>query len=471
MTQGQINVTNQRQRKLYTKINLLNYKFQTVDEISGVVLESPNFTTSASSDIRRTCSLSLTPNKSSFMIKSGSQIWLDKYVKIYIGIENIALSKIEWTNMGIYMINNPSQTYDATNNIINIQGIDLMGKMTGLRNGSLGGVDYIIPIGTNIRSSIISILKECGFNRYSVSECSIKTTPYEIRISSGGTYYQILEELKNIMPQYQMYFDVGGVFHYDLISSGDNEQIKIDDNIWKNVLLNYSVDTNFEDIKNYIEVYGKTFDINNYGGKSTTTTKNVYKITVATITTNTISNNTLIGFTTNTNSVSGKIYLKVNSIAQKEIKDELGNTPTLKANTYYVVIYKSSGDYFEFRGKLQPYAFAYDSNFKSPFYINGSVGKIRIVLQGGEYDNITSDILAKERANWELYNRCKLKDNITLNCIPIYWADVNELIEITLPNKQGIEETNKYITKEINTTLGVDGTQTINCMRYYPYYE
>ena len=75
-----------------------------------------------------------------------------------------------------------------------------------------------------------------------------------------------------------------------------------------------------------------------------------------------------------------------------------------------------------------------------------------------------------ERARWELYNYCRIQDNITITCAPIYWADVNWVIEITLPNKQGTEETNKYIIKQINTTLGNEGRQTITAMRYYSYY-
>ena len=75
-----------------------------------------------------------------------------------------------------------------------------------------------------------------------------------------------------------------------------------------------------------------------------------------------------------------------------------------------------------------------------------------------------------QRAEYELYLRCRLQDQINITCVPIYWLDVNWLIEITLPNKQGKEETNKYIIKSINTTLGVNGTQTINMMKYYPFY-
>ena len=101
---------------------------------------------------------------------------------------------------------------------------------------------------------------------------------------------------------------------------------------------------------------------------------------------------------------------------------------------------------------------------------------IRKVCSGGEYDDIvkvegSTVNLAQDRAEYELYLNCKLQDSLTLTCVPIYWLDTNWLVEITLPNKNGTNETRQYITKSINTTLGVDATQSITLMRYYPLYD
>ena len=108
---------------------------------------------------------------------------------------------------------------------------------------------------------------------------------------------------------------------------------------------------------------------------------------------------------------------------------------------------------------------------KSPFYVNSTIGEIRITLNGGDYDNIYTTGLAEERAKWELYTRCRLQDSVTIKCIPIYWLDVNWLVEITLPNKYGIEETEQYMIKSINLGSGLGATMSINLVKYYPYYE
>ena len=144
----------------------------------------------------------------------------------------------------------------------------------------------------------------------------------------------------------------------------------------------------------------------------------------------------------------------------------------LKDNTsYYVVFHKDSSDtsrwYYLFLGEVSPSGYAEDDNPSSPFYVNSSVGKIGIILNGGEYDNIYTTQLAQQRAEYELYKRAKIYDNVTLNVAPLYWCDVNKLISITLPTTN---QTNQYLIKSINTTLDINGTQNINMMRFYPEY-
>lgn len=465
-TQEQYDTTKSRYRDIDVKIYLLNYNFQKVDEISGFVL-TKNFTNNSTSDIRRTCSITLVPNNSSFDIKRDGKIWLDKYIQIYIGLKKRRSEEYEWNNMGIYLINNPSKVYSGVDNTLTIEGFDLMSKMTGLRNGNLEGMDYIIPQNSNVRKSIIAILIESGFKQYVVAEIE-QTVPNEIKISSGGTVYDILLALKNINPNYQMYFDVDGVFHYNEIPNGKDEQITIDDDLWNGnngVLLNYSISTDFTSIKNVIEVFGKMHDINIKNFGTATVSGNNYNVTIPTVTS--LRNNLKIGFIAPSKITNPK--LNINGYGIKDMKNENGTIPILSndVDKYYVVKYIKDKDYFLFMGELQPHAIVKELNQDSPFYVNGTIGEIRIVLQGGEYDNIYTDDLAFERAKWELYTHCRLLDSVTITCVPIYWADVNQVIEITLPNKKGMEEKNKYIIKDISTS----DTQTINMMRYYSFYD
>ena len=574
-TQLEYNLSKQNTRIKYFKIVLLNYRFQNVGELTGDTIESPSFTIDANSDIRRTCSITFTPRDSSFDISQGNKIWLDKYVQVFVGQKDMRTNKIEYTNMGIYLINNPQRVYSVTDHTLTIQGIDLMAKLTGLRNGNLQGIPYLIPQGSNVRVAIIACLEIAGFTKYVVDECEIDV-PNDIKVDVGGTIYQLLVKLRDILPNYQMYFDVDGVFHYNLIPSGHNEQIMVDDDIWSVNLIDYQKSTDFESLKNSIEVFGKTHDIKNYGGQATVE-KDTYKISLSGI--SKLNRNTKIGFNTSVDLGSTKklsVTMSKNKIDNSgnvttetktetyPIRTEKGVVPTFKdENTYYVVKFVYGTDhweftnvqqvenpnravindntyiitdssisdytdgmtytfrtpmtgcenvympyfqinslkkieihntvklrndttytlkyfeaseydqekYFQFMGEVTPYAQIKEENPYSPYYVGGSVGEIRIVLSGGEYDNIYTSDLAFERAKWELYQRCRLLDNVTLNCVPIYWLDVNWLVEITLPNKYGTKEKELYIIKSININGGLSSTQSITLMRYLPFYE
>ena len=403
INQREYNVAKQNGRIIHTKINILNFDFQVVDEISGVVLDGSTYNIDATSDIRRTCSISLVPTDKSYTVEYGAKIWLDKYIQVLIGIEDDANNgEIVYSNLGLYLINNPDQVYDATNDTITINGIDLMAKITGMRNGYLEGITYQIDMDSSIKGAVTALIRdECGFTQYSIDQPEPTIlTPYEMSFGLGSTAYNILAQLRDINSNYQTYFDQNGVFWFNRIPNGSNEQVMVNDDIWKKVLISYKKSYDFESVKNYIEVFGKTQDD--------------------------------------------------------------GHTP---------------------------YGVAYEDNPDSPFYVgeinpitNKFENEIRIVLSGGEYDNIYPladysvsvddfNSLAQQRANYELYTRCRLQDQIELTCVPVYWLDVNWLTEITLPNKQTqIEEKQQYIIKKISTTLGVNGTQNITMMKYYPFY-
>ena len=467
-TQLEYNLVKRRQRKEYCKIDLLNYKYQKVDEISGVVVGKPSFTNSATSDIRRTCSISLIPKEKKYNVEYGAEIWLDKYLQIYIGLENFD-GEIEYTNMGVYLINNPSQVYSATNNTITINGLDLMSKLTGLRNGNLEGLTHIIPQGSNVRQAIITLITEAGFTKYIVDEMYVSIdniitmeTPYEITIDVGGTVYELLVQLRDILPQYQIYFDVDGVFHFNLIPSGENEQIMIDDDIWKSTLINYTKSYDFENVKNVIEVVGKTHDISNYGIATLNVSTFTYNSSISSVTS--LYDYMEIGFTTK--GATNNPHLNMNSLGAYQIIEEDGTAPKMLDNIYYVVRWSSVKTKWIFLGEVTPTAIIEETNPNSPFYVNGTFGKVRIALSGTDYDSINSSYLAYKRCKYELYTRCRLQDKVVLNCVPIYWLDVNWVIEITLPNKQGTEITEKYLIKEIN----ISNTQSISLMKYYPYY-
>ena len=449
------------QRQLRAKINLLNYNMQVVDEISGDVVDG-NVAVDANSDIRRTCDLTLVAVGSKYNIEPESRIWLNRYVQIYIGVDDIYDDTTQWFNMGIYIIDQPSFNFDATTRTLTFQGLDLMSKMTGQRNGYLEGIPTVIPQDSSIRESMISTVTQLGgFSKY-IIEDNPQPVPYDIQVDPGGTVYDLLVALRDILPSWQIYFDVDGVYHYDEIPNGQSEPIMYDDSTFKNLVITEGFNTDFSYVKNVVEVWGKTLEPGHYG--DATVNGSVYNVSIADV--SRYGNNIMYGFTAP--SIVTNPQLQINSLGAKAVVNEDGSAWVVpEADTYYVVKYRQEQDNFLFMGYSQPYAIAEDDNPDSPFYVDGPVGKIRIVLQGGEYDNIYTNDLAQQRADYELWKRTRLEDNITLTMAPIYDLDVNTVVEYTPINQT---EPQTYIIKNINTNLSYAGTQTVQMIKYYPLY-
>ena len=268
------NVLKQQYIKKYIRLELLDFQYNIVDELSGNMTKC-SINVDSNSDLRRSCDLSFVVTTSTFDIKAGSKIFLDKMVRPYVGYENMRTGEIQWYNQGIYLVNNPQWSYNASTNEISMQALDLMSKLTGLRNGNLEGIPTKIAKDENVREAIIKTIELGGFTKYICEECktndgTIVPVPYDIEIDVGGTIYDILTGLRDIMPNYQIYFDINGVFHYEPIPLAYDDPVLIDDDLFNNVLISENINTDFESVKNYVEVLGHTWDVDYYSSSEST---------------------------------------------------------------------------------------------------------------------------------------------------------------------------------------------------------
>lgn len=685
-----INNVRQSIKELRVILYVMNQDETKWEEISGDIIDFPSFVIDSNSDLRRSCTLSFFPKDSTFDINQtldddddgsevlGGKFWMDKKIKIGIIEKTDYIESIY--DMGYYLIGNPQKIYSPTENKITIQGIDLMAKLTGLRNGNLEGIPYIIPQGSDVRKVIISIIEEFGFHDYSIEEFPI-TVPNEIKVDIGSTAYDILCKLRDLLPNYEMFIGTDGYFVFRKIPNGEvnreedsassvSEEIVADDRIWDYVLLDYKKEVDYDNVKNSIEVIGKPHEVqrffddvdiqnNSYvvnlksedpyiplnvgekigisSSKRLTTLKKylsiyvgeelkakyilydenkerpifqkengyyVFKLgyeenigsfwTIAdrkeliltakikedafaikderavevstyvfktpkegceelqspffelnsnrkqidaenlesnkkyTLTLNsaidkwqitntedaeedpplahvedgmvvvedeTLTQDTIreilndqyfiYNFKTETSDIKtleGDINLRLSNMTSPNFsnfiitKGQIANIEQLENNKIYTVQFHRNRQieedeifYLTYLGSDTPYAKVQEMKKSSPFYVNGTLGVINKVLSGGEYDNIYSDSLALQRAEWELYNYCRLNESVVINCVPLYWLDVNTIIEITLPNKYGTEKTELYIIKSINISGGSNPTQSITMVKYYPY--
>lgn len=476
ITQEQYNTATQQFRNLHLKINILNFRYQIVNEISGDAI-SGNIAIDANADLRRSCSVSVVVTDSRYNIESGSAIWLDKYIQIYVGVDNIQTGEIIWMNQGIYLIDAPSWIYDAQTKTLTFNGLDLMSKMTGLRNGNLAGIPTEIPAGTNIRDAVISTLQLAGFYQYEIPTID-RTLPYTIKVDVGGTVFDILSQLRDIYPMWQMYFDVYGVFCFNQIPIDTSTPILVDNDVFDECVISENVSTDFTSVKNVCEVIGKSIAPAYFANATIVQTPLGDTLNLQIPQVSTYTADVIYGFLTppGTSQILHPL-LQINSFTPYGIYDytTIDSLPwrTLDDNTYYVCTWTPDrgprgSAAFLMMGHQNPTFTATDTNSNSPFNINTSVGQIRKVFYGGEYDNIYTDAQAKERAEWELYNHTRMKDSVDLACVPIYWLDVNIVGRYTTKFNN---QTALYLIKSINTDLSVNGTQTINMIKFYNYYN
>ena len=469
ITQAQYNTAKQTYRNLHLKVNLLNFDYQTISSFEGNLI-SGSLASDSNSNMRNTIDVSLVVTDSSFNIAAEGKIWLDRLIQVYIGVDDMRTGETIWMNKGIYLINQPTYTYDAANNTLSFQGVDLMGLMTGLRGGVLTAT-YLIKQGENVRNVIIAILKENKFDKYVVSECkntdgTVQSIPYEMQFDQGSTWWDVLEKILNILPNYQMYFDADGVFRYEPIPYKSNEPIRMDDSIWKENVTDESIQYDFESVKNSVRVLGRTHEINNYPSKIEISGTTI-NLTMADW--DSIYDNVMFGFTPTADVGGSSISININSLGAKQlVLDKDKPVTALSKDVYYVAYYKKDIDQFIFMGHHQAQGEYKDTNTRSPFYIGNPAGEIKIVLFGDEYDNIMTDELAEQRAKWEIYQRCRMNDTVQLTTVPIYWAEVNWMVEYT---PLGNKTPNQYLISSVHTELSPEGKQTYELAKFYPYYE
>ena len=89
------------------------------------------------------------------------------------------------------------------------------------------------------------------------------------------------------------------------------------------------------------------------------------------------------------------------------------------------------------------------------------------VKTGGEYENITSDDLAVNRAIWENWKNCRLTDSITLSTKIAPFADVNVKVEYR-PSNDDVDH--QYIVKNVSHDWS-GGTTSWTLMKFYPLYN
>lgn len=421
LTQEQISVNNLSIRQKHIRLELLDFDGSVVDFMEGVCVDG-NLTKSASSELRRsgTIKLSVPINKSAttfldsvqgFSIKYGGKIWIDRLVRISIGIYNPLTDNIVWHKFGECLIDQPVRDFSADAYTVSFSVLDQMGRLTGLRQGKLPSVTTIFEKGyisstqsgtvyvkNEMRTALISIITElAGIKKYTIFPIPTKWKylPYDIKIGIGSTVYDILSRFLEILSGWQMYFDDDGVFTIQPVPSG---KYNLTYPISETQLLSDNMSADFHSIKNQMIVYGRLLSSQGYTETANYANGKIILSYGELDTSGWAVGGTVLTFKTPAQTTTAKLR----SISAQYIFN--GATKTFEArlcdfensngyvngsvlipNTIYAVrIYQATFDAngqvvfdgvltFEFLGKQQIASCRVNDNPQSPFYINANL--------------------------------------------------------------------------------------------------
>lgn len=356
-------------------------KFKKVGEVQGQTVGG-SIEINANSTVRRTCSIDMVITDSSFLVSENSKIFMDKWIRIELGIRSLKTDEIVWFNKGIYAINNPSVRYNSVEKRLHIEGLDLMCTLDGTLGGTLG-ITTKLPKEAGISDSIKTTVWQLG--KISQSQIYIEQNdlemPYDIEKTPTDTVYSILEELKNLYMSMEIFFDENGRLIYQRIRNRyvanpipnyENDVVTFRFLEEHDLVTDYNVNYLFDNVKNKITVWGK---------------------------------------------------MRNDGI---QVKAELINT---------------------------------DNN--SPFSVNKNLGTIPFSITD---EKIFNNEQALERARYEMYKYSNMSEQVSVSCTPLYFLDVNTLIEFDKP-EIGLE--GKYLVDDISIPLDATGRMNLSCHRVY----
>lgn len=276
----------------------------------------------AESDIRRSFSVTVIPDaKSKIIIKEQGYIWIDKFIHVYIGIVDMRTNEVREWKFGEFIFTNTNTTYDPVTDQMNINCSDMMSFLDGSKNGELGQLTISypayeedengVPIHYNtIRNAVIDTISQLGrINDFEIDDIGeynamplynedyeqyrIQTTvelpdgtlqqlwntiPFDQTFSSGTTVLNILTTFRDLYPNYEIYFNEDGVFCMNMIPSGDEDPIIIDDPFFQSVYISENTNIDLTTVRNVSHVWGQVLETDYYS-EDVEFGDGVYKVT------------------------------------------------------------------------------------------------------------------------------------------------------------------------------------------------
>ncbi len=340
------------------------------------------------------------------------------------------------------------------------------------------------------------------------NETTWNTIPFDQEFSAGCSVLSILTTFRDLYPNYEMFFDMEtNTFICQLKPMCYEDDIILDNSFLQRVLISENTSVDMTTVRNICEVWGQVIDVDFYG-EECMYSNNIYSSTIAGY-----YNGDVIGLKIPTfNQANAQI--NINGFGAIPIMNEATEEPIkaneMKPNNVYafkikkkrvdkqdvVKAYllgqwqvhainvltngKKSGKFVTSSDgeEYELYSKEYFQKFyncervdmtiiaNSPFTVE-KLGEIPDIKVSGEFENITSNDLAADRAKWENWKNCRLTDNITITTALLPFLDVNKKVSY---KRSDSDVEHQYIISSISHDFS-GYTTTITMYRFYPLYE
>lgn len=459
MEQLDLNLLAQTNKIVYTKIELLNKNFKILDTIEGNLI-SDNLSIDSESSIRRTYDVTFHVSDSSWSVGADKKIWLDRYLRVYVGYYHILSKQIKWYCQGTFVISQSSYSYDETTNNISLSCLDLMANLTGDIAGMIGS-KLLIQHGNDIRNVLISSLQEAGITKYYVCNMNDRTIPYDIEKEPTDTWFDVINEIVNLYAGYEFAFDVNGVCRIQPTPLLASESVVLDNDILYPLFIKLNnVTTDFSSIHNVVEVYGASIETEWYSD-DIEVSESTFIAKVDSM--DALENFDLVAIKMPFNNPSDmKLQVKssdgefTSSALYVYDEEDKIESNRLLSNEIYVFKYTKENNRWIVQGQYQAYGKYTEMSLDNPFSIMKiNERKITMVL-----DEIPTSTLCYQRAKYECFKSTFLKDTVSCSMIRIPFLDVNQKIELKLPDR----DLDQYIVTKISTSDS--GTMSIDMVRF-----
>lgn len=338
------------------------------------------------------------------------------------------------------------------------------------------------------------------------------TIPYDIEFSAGCSVLSILTTFRDLYPNYEMFFDMeNNTFICQLKPMCYEDDIFLDNSFLQRVLISENTFIDMTTVRNICEVWGQVIETDFYS-ETCYYSNNIYSSTISGYEDGYYNGDVISLKIPVQNQADAK--LNINSFGvipiMNEATDETIGADELKSSNVYSFKIKKkridgddviqayllgqwqvhainvltdgtqSGQFVTSSDgeEYELYSKEYFKKFyncervdmtivaNSPFTVE-KLGEIPDIKVSGEFDNITSNDLAADRAKWENWKNCRLTDNITITTLLLPFLDVNKKVSYKRSDSDLVQQ---YIITSVSHDFS-NFTSTITMYRFYPLYE